>query len=87
MQVYNLIICGYFCFGFFDFILKGKSLQDYKNLFSPKEYEKNVKIILNYFSKYRTKMKKIYCVTLGKYRKFKNLKMSFIFLKNISYFY
>ena len=48
MQVYNLIICGYFCFGFFDFMLKGKSLQDYKNLFSPKEYEKNVKIILNF---------------------------------------
>ena len=68
-------------------MLKGRSLRNYKNLFSPKEYEKNVKIILNYFSKYRAKMKKIYCVIWGKYRRFKNLKISFIFEKNISYFY
>ena len=30
-------------------MLKGKGLLDYTNLFSPKEYEKNGKIILNYF--------------------------------------
>ena len=30
-------------------MLKGKSLLDYTNLFSPKEYEKNNKIILKYF--------------------------------------
>ena len=31
---------GYFCIGFIDFILKGKSLLEYKNLFSPDEYKK-----------------------------------------------
>ena len=41
-------MCGYFCIGFFDFMLKGKSL-DYTNLFSPNEYEKNDKVILTYF--------------------------------------
>ena len=40
---------GYFCIGFNDIMLKGKSLLDYANLFSPNDYEKNGKIILNYF--------------------------------------
>ena len=48
-QSYDLIMCGYFCIGFTDFILKGKSLLDYTNLFSPNSYEKNDKIILRYF--------------------------------------
>ena len=44
-------MCGYFCIGFIiDFMLKGKNLLDYTNLFSPKEYEKNEKVILNIFS-------------------------------------
>ena len=44
-------MCGYFCIGigFIDFMLKGKSLLDYTNLFSPNEYKKNDKIILKYF--------------------------------------
>ena len=42
-------MCGYFCIGFINFILKGKSLLDYTNLFSPDDYEKNDKIILKYF--------------------------------------
>ena len=49
IQAYDSIMCGYFCIGFNDFMLKGKSSLDYKNLFSPKEYEKNDKIILKYF--------------------------------------
>ena len=49
MQACNLIMCGYFCIGFTDFMLKDKSLQDYTNLFSPNEYEKNDNIILKYF--------------------------------------
>ena len=32
-------MCGYFCIGFIDFMLKGKSLLEYKNLFSPNEYK------------------------------------------------
>ena len=37
-------MCGYFCIGFINFMLKGKSLLDYINLFSPSEYKKNNKI-------------------------------------------
>ena len=49
MQAENSIMCGHFCTGFIDFILKGKSLIDYTNLFSPNQYRKNDKIILKYF--------------------------------------
>ena len=31
----NSIMCGYFCIGFIDFMLAGKKLTDYTNLFSP----------------------------------------------------
>ena len=49
IQVYDSIMCQYFFIGFIDFILKGKSLLDYKNLLSPNDYEKNGKIIPEYF--------------------------------------
>ena len=42
-------MCGYFCIGFIDFMLKTKSLLDYRNLFSPNEYGNDYKIILKYF--------------------------------------
>ena len=42
-------MCGYFCVTFIDFMLKGKSLLDYTNLFSTIKYEKNNKTILKYF--------------------------------------
>ena len=38
-------MCGYFCIGFIDFMLGGKTLTDFTNLFSPS----NDDIILNYF--------------------------------------
>ena len=49
IQAYDLIMCGYFCIGFIDLMLIGKSLLDYTNLFSPNDYEKNDKTILKYF--------------------------------------
>ena len=49
IQGYILIMCGYFCVGFIDFMLKSKSLLDYTSLVSPNVYEKNDKIILKYF--------------------------------------
>ena len=49
MKANESIMCGYFCIGFIDFILKSKSLSDYTNLFSPNQYEKNEKIMLKYF--------------------------------------
>ena len=39
-------MCEYFCIGFNDFMLKDKSLLDYKNLFSLNEYENSDKIVL-----------------------------------------
>ena len=35
VQEKNSIMCGYFCIGFIDFMLAGKKLTDYTNLFSP----------------------------------------------------
>ena len=37
IQAYNSIMCRYFCIGFIDFMLKAKSLLDYKNVFSPND--------------------------------------------------
>ena len=34
-------MCGYICIEFIGCFLKDLSLLDYKNLFSPSEYEKN----------------------------------------------
>ena len=61
---------GYYCIGFVDFMLKGKNLLDYTNLFSPDKYEKNDKIILK---EVRVKIK---CIKCNKYRTFKNPKIS-----------
>ena len=44
-------MCRHFSIGFIDFMLKGKSLLDYTNLFSPNDYEKNDEIILKYFQR------------------------------------
>ena len=42
-------MCGYICIGFVYFTVKGKSLLDYTNLFSPNDYKKSDKIILKHF--------------------------------------
>ena len=42
-------MCGYFCIGFIEFMLKDKRLLNYTNLFSPNEYKKNDEIILKHF--------------------------------------
>ena len=49
IQAYDSIMCGYFCIGFIDFMLAGKTLTDFTNLFSPNNFKKNDDIILNYF--------------------------------------
>ena len=49
IQAYNSIMYGYFCIGFMDFVLKGKSFLEFTNLISPNKYEKNDKIILKHF--------------------------------------
>ena len=49
IQADNSIMCGCFCIGFIDFMFAGKNLIDFTSLFSPYHFEKNDKIILNYF--------------------------------------
>ena len=51
-------------------MLKGKSLLDNNNLFSPKEYEINDKVIFSVDSKKVSMKKKT--IDCNKYRKFKN---------------
>ena len=49
IQAYDSVMCGYFCTGFIDFMLAGKKLTDYTNLFFPYDFKKNDNIILSYF--------------------------------------
>ena len=49
IQGYDSIMCGYFCIRFIDFMLAGKKLNDYTNLFFPYDFKKNNNIIFNYF--------------------------------------
>ena len=50
IQVYGSIMCGYFCTGFTDFILAGKNLTVFINIFSRNNFKKNDDIILNYLN-------------------------------------
>ena len=50
IQAFDSIMCGFFCIGFINFMLKSKSLTEYTNLFSPYDFKRNDDIILNYFT-------------------------------------
>ena len=49
IQAYDSIMCGYFCIGFINFMIKGKTLTKYTDLFSPNDVKRNDDITLNYF--------------------------------------
>ena len=50
IQAYNSIMCGYFCIEFIKYMLiKGKTLLDYTNLFSPNDFKKNDRVIKRIF--------------------------------------
>ena len=49
IQAYNSIMCGYFCIGFIEFMLKVKTLTENTKFFSPNNFKKNDDIILNFF--------------------------------------
>ena len=49
LQACDSIMYEYFCIGFIDLILKGKSLLEDTNLISRNDYEKNDKLIRKYF--------------------------------------
>ena len=38
LQANNSVMCGYFCMGFINFVLAGKKLTDFTNLFSPHDF-------------------------------------------------
>ena len=45
MQAYDSIMCGYFRIEFINYMLKGKTLLDDTNLFSPYDFRKNDRVI------------------------------------------
>ena len=45
IQVYDSIMCRYFCIKFISYMFKGKKLLDYTNLFSPNDFKKNDRVI------------------------------------------
>ena len=51
LQAYDSIMCGYYCVEFINYMLKGKTLLDYTNLFSPNDFKKNDKVIKRIFKK------------------------------------
>ena len=44
MQDDESIMCRFYCIAFIEYMLAGKTLLDYTNLFSPNDYKKNDKI-------------------------------------------
>ena len=42
VQANDSVMCGYFCIGFIDFMLAGKKLTDYTNLFSLRDLRKMI---------------------------------------------
>ena len=51
IQAYDSIMCGYYCIEFINYMLKGKTLLDYTNLFSPNDFKKNDQVIKRIFKK------------------------------------
>ena len=50
IQAYDSTMCGYFCIEFINYMLKGKTLLDYTNLFSPNDFKKNGRVIKRIFT-------------------------------------
>ena len=49
IQAYDSIMCGYFCIEFINYMLKGKTLLDYTNLFSRNDFKNNDRVIKRIF--------------------------------------
>ena len=49
IQAYDSIMCGYSCIEFINYMLKGKKLLGYTNLFSPNDFKKNDRVIKRIF--------------------------------------
>ena len=48
IQAYDSIMCGCFCIEFINYMLKGKTLLDYTNLFSPNDFKRNIELLKEY---------------------------------------
>ena len=49
IQANNSVMCGYFCMEFIDFMVAGKKLTGFTNMFSPQDLKKTDDMILSYF--------------------------------------
>ena len=49
IQAYDSIMCEYFCIELINYMLKGKTLLDYTNLFSPNDFKKNDQVVKRIF--------------------------------------
>ena len=70
-------MCGCFFIEFIDFMLKGESLLDCKNFFSPDDHEKH-KIF-----QWLKRFKKLCCINWSKYEKFGKHKISYLLEKTL----
>ena len=52
-------MCGYFCRELIHYMLKGKTLLDYTNLFSPNDFKKNDQVIKRIFKNEKFKCHRI----------------------------
>ena len=64
-------------------MLKGKSLLEYANLFSPYDYQKNDKCNNTKIFSIIKKMEILYWVICGKYRTFEKLKIPYLLEKTL----
>ena len=49
IQTYDSVMCRYFCIGFIELMLKGNTLTNFTDFFSPNNFKINENIILNCF--------------------------------------
>ena len=49
VQANNSVMCGYFCIGFIDFMLAGKKLTDFTDMFFTYDFKINDDLIMSYF--------------------------------------
>ena len=100
IQACDLIMCGYFCTRFFDFILKDQSLLDYIQIYflltHMKKWWNNTKMfsiikkLFLWIDVKKVRMRKTFCDKFKKYKEFKMPKVLYIcdrtlLLSNICY--
>ena len=71
VQANDSVMCGYFSIGFIHFMLAGKKLTDFTNLFSPHNLKKNYDIILSSFKNQWNSVKAIDKTNLSEQTKFR----------------